>query len=505
MISSVSFRKSIAVLGLLLAGSSLLGQYSNVMYHMKSVPQSLSLNPAKQFRCDFYLGFPGLNSVFTNYGNNSFDLYDLVFPGTGEQADSLITILHPSYNIDDFINKIKISSLQSVDANISLFTMGFRAKKSYISFDLSTKVAGRVALPKDLLAIVLKGNGDYIGQEANFSPLRVNATAYHEFSIGISRQLSPKLTFGFRPKFLLGVANVTTASPVPNVGLYTDPDNFDLTFHSRLEVNVSAPIDVYTNADGGIDSIVPKEIESGDIVKNVLNFKNPGMGLDLGAEYQLTDKLILSASLIDLGFIRWGSNTYNFKQDGEFLFTGFDLSKGMVENSTWNFDDEAKALWDSVKALFDVTNQADAYFTFLAPKLYVGASYDVNRMIRLGFLSRTEYYGSKLRQSVSLSANFLLAGFMNVSAAYNIMNQSYDNLGIGFSIKGGPFQFYVITDKIPIQFTKIKAATGDFKDLDGWILPSELNSINVRFGLNLIFGCRHKKLLDKPMLMETTL
>jgi hypothetical protein len=53
--------------------------------------------------------------------------------------------------------------------------------------------------------------------------------------------------------------------------------------------------------------------------KGLLGFKNNGVGLDLGAQYYLTERIAVSASLIDLGFIRWNSNatTFTSKHPGQ--------------------------------------------------------------------------------------------------------------------------------------------------------------------------------------------
>jgi len=39
-----------------------------------------------------------------------------------------------------------------------------------------------------------------------------------------------------------------------------------------------------------------------------------GLGMDIGATYDLTDRIVLSASLTDLGFIRWNKDVTNLKQ-----------------------------------------------------------------------------------------------------------------------------------------------------------------------------------------------
>ena len=47
-------------------------------------------------------------------------------------------------------------------------------------------------------------------------------------------------------------------------------------------------------------------------------FCPPGFALDLGAEYQFNDKLKFYASVLDLGFIRWGAENYRFTQNATF-------------------------------------------------------------------------------------------------------------------------------------------------------------------------------------------
>ena len=46
-----------------------------------------------------------------------------------------------------------------------------------------------------------------------------------------------------------------------------------------------------------------------------------------GSFYDYSDKIMLSASIIDLGFIRWKSNINRFEAEGSFTFQGFDLSQ----------------------------------------------------------------------------------------------------------------------------------------------------------------------------------
>lgn len=490
-----------AIVLLLVTASSLYSQQNNTLYFMKNTPQSRYLNPAKSFRCNVYLGMPGASSVYYQFSNTMFNLEDLIFPGTGAYADSLITILHPSYDLDDFLGKLGSRNLLNNDLDLSILSMGFRSGKSYVSFDIMQRVSTYVSLPRDLLTIALKGNGDFIGETADFSKLGIQLLAYNELGVGISKQVSKNLNIGYRPKILFGQASITTQSPAPDIGLYTDATTFDLRFHSTLSLNVSAPLDIQKDTDGKIEEVEFREIEPADIPGTLFNFKNMGFGLDLGMEYRLMEKLVVSASLTDLGYIRWGMNTYNFKQDGEFTFTGFDLSEGLVANASFDLEQEAEILLDSIAGMFDITSVEEGFTTFLAPKLYLAGELQLSPGFSLGLLSRSELFGGKIRQSLTLSANSMLAKFLNLSLSYTMMNHAYDNLGAGFGIKGGPFHFYFVTDRIPVYFTKISATTSDFSDLDGYYLPNNFNSLNFRFGFNLIFGCKRKHFNDRPMII----
>jgi len=51
---------------------------------------------------------------------------------------------------------------------------------------------------------------------------------------------------------------------------------------------------------------------STNIVGNYIFNKNNGVGIDLGAIYKYDEKITLYASIIDLGFIHWGSNVQGF-------------------------------------------------------------------------------------------------------------------------------------------------------------------------------------------------
>ena len=74
------------------------------------------------------------------------------------------------------------------------------------------------------------------------------------------------------------------------------------------------------------------------------------MGVDLGATYQLTENIMLSAAVLDLGFISWskGGSTVG-KLDGTFDFNGFDLAIGENNGDIPSMGDQ----FDAIKEDFE--------------------------------------------------------------------------------------------------------------------------------------------------------
>jgi len=87
-------------------------------------------------------------------------------------------------------------------------------------------------------------------------------------------------------------------------------------------------------------------------------------------------------------------------------------------------------------------------------------------------LSKTFFFDRKIHESFTISANLSPAKWFSASLSYSMMNRSYNNVGLGIAIKGGPIQFYIVTDNI-----------------NTLIMPKSAKSFNLIFGLNLAIGC----------------
>ena len=469
-------------------GAGLKAQISQTQYFL-GFPQANLANPAFRPSSKHYIGLPGLSNNYVNINNNMLNLPELFQPMAG--YDSTITILHPDYDLDAFLNSLGRNGNVTLDASVQALGFGFTISNDlYIDISLSQRVNATANIPADLFTLLFRGNESFIGSSIDLSGLGFKAMQYMESSVGVSKSVNEKLRVGGRVKLLFGGVGMS----VDNKRLEIDVnENFSHTIHSDLVVNVSGPVDFYTNDDNMIDSVnIRDDINPFDII---LNGKNTGLAFDFGAEYQLLPNLTLSASIVDLGFIGWKTDVFNLRATNDFSFDSFDLTS--VIDGDQEFDEMLDTFADSLKNSFELTDAADKFNMGLPTKVFLGAQYKPLDFVGFGILSRTTFNQGHVYQALSLSSNFYLGDVLSSSITYTMASRSYSNLGIGLAVKMGPVQLYTVADQIPFKWTKFTDSSGG-----GFSLPSRIDYFNLRFGINLLFGKVKQKAVDKPMLLE---
>ena len=456
---------------------NLFSQYNTVLYYMKGVPQSYFLNPATQPRCKFHLGIPGISPFYGGFESSSLHLGDIIM----KNGDSLITFLHPLADKSKFLNNLGKTNFLSIDQMSNLFSIGFRVSdESFFSFDISEKTFARLSFPGDIFNFILEGNKK--GDEFNFSGTGVNLTSYLEIAMGISTRKNDNFTYGYRGKVLFGLANISSRKT--DITATTDES---IKLKSKFELNSSLPGVVIKKDNEGkfiwesIDFVDQDSIDISDLIYDV--FSNFGFGIDFGLHYQPIENITLSASIIDLGFIRWNKWNYNISQNGEFVFDG-------IEWNPSDTNDLGEKLLDSLKNAFEMNYENKAYTSFLPTKIYLGFKYAPVDQFSLSVVSRTEIYKGRLREALSFGINIFPIKMLALSINYTIANKTFNNFGAGIALKFLPLNIYLISDNVPIVFAKDKKS--------GAYIPYQARMFNFRFGVNLMFGCRVKK-VDIPL------
>jgi hypothetical protein len=436
------------------------GQYYNTIFWMQGIPQSAYSNPALMPKPRFYVGMPSISSLYTGIGNSGFSIGDVLL------KDPLNNLY---IDEDNLINRLRSNNYLDFDFQNEWLAFGFRARRSYVSFNITEKMGARFAYPNDLFTLLLKGNDYFLeeGRPGNFAGLGLDFVHYREFGFSFSREWTDRLTAGFRLKALQGLSNVWFEKS--ELSLNTDPENFDLLLNANLLVNIAAPVSFIP-----LDSLGSEFEFDADYVDYISNFNNRGGAIDIGLTYKPVDRLTLALSATDLGFIDWKHGVENFSMNGEFEFKGIDVLRWTDEAEEG--ESSADQFLDSLRTIFDITETANAYRQKLPARFYFSAAYDLTPRQKIGILSRAELYNGQLYPSFTFSYNVMPIHAFSMAVSYSVIHWNYRNLGLGFNLNLGPLQIYLVSDNI----------FGGFQ-------PHTMQHFNARLGLNWVFGYRPKK------------
>ncbi|MCA1747033.1 MAG: DUF5723 family protein, partial [Bacteroidales bacterium] len=443
-------RNTMGLLSLLLLLSPLgsaHGQQSNTLFLMHSVPQSSQLNPAVQPECRLFIGLPRINTLHFNYANSSFTYNDLTAGNT--------------LSLDAVFNRLYRMNMISVEAAVSLFSVGYRHEDNYFAFSVADRLDARLSFPRDLAGLLLYGNANYIGNSLDIRNTRLNASYYREYSASWSQKWDRFTTVGLRGKLLFGKANFHTGRS--RVTLGTDVETFDLSMQGGLVLNSSFPMELELNDAGMIDGVV---VEEPDYRAILMNPRNVGLAFDAGVVYQYSDHLSFSASLLDAGLILWRDDVYNLSGEVDFSYSG------VSDEADFSLAGYYRDISDSIseRVLYNITEQP--YVSLLPVQLILGGSYRWRKNVDLGLVLRNVPANRGSVSSLTALANMRIAEMFRASVSWSLLSNSFRNLGAGLAYTGMGVQFYAVTDNIL-----------------GFVQPLDSRTVNLRFGMNLMLGC----------------
>jgi hypothetical protein len=141
-----------------------------------------------------------------------------------------------------------------------------------------------------------------------------------------------------------------------------------------------------------------------------------------------------------------------------------------------------------------------AFKTGLVPKLIVGGRFLLTENLDVGLLSTTNFHKNRTIQDFTVVANLHPGNSLGISGSYTITGKGHNTMGLGLASRVGPFNLYIISDYVPLSYDLISLSSKDNASPVDIPLPITYN-VNLRIGLNLVFGCRkHKRLSqDKPL------
>ncbi len=397
-----TIRTLFTVILLLSLGLTAFSQGTNIMHFMKGMPQSSKYNPAlHNDSSTVVIGLPGLSGIYLGL-NSDFALNDLIHYGTGNMSDSLII------DIDGFHNGLKDQNYFRQDAEISLFSFGFRTHRAFINFSVTEKQSAQIGFSKSFVTFLKEGNAPYIGQNFDLGDMDFNLFHYREFALGFSHELMQgKLSIGAKAKALFGKAAMQTNKL--NFKVNTAADGSSILLQTDMSVDFSAPVtpkyDESNFFDGFEDDFTADEY--------ILTSKNMGVAFDLGAVYKVNPKIMVSASIIDLGSIPFKNNVYNIRHAQSYSWEGLDFSNSLDDTKPGyiSADDMLDTEMDKLEAVVRPKKDeisSDKFTLSIPTKLFVGGTYTMNNKLNFSVLDRLYMHNGQTQNSLSLSANAML-------------------------------------------------------------------------------------------------
>lgn len=375
-------------------GGKATAQNLNSAYFMDGFAYGHELNPAKEYDRKGYFSFPVLGNLNIGLkGNLSMDDIFLKNPN----GKGLATYLHPDISYGQAMDGFSDNNKMLMDLRMDIISAGFHAFKGYNTVTLALRTNIGFNLPYELFSLTKKlENRDYA-----FNGLGATGMVWAELGLGHSHQVNDAWRVGAKAKILVGGGYFKFH--LDNFGMNLEsPDQWTLSTKATMEVGLKG----FTWGEPE-----RKEYESrpGEYYEQIdfdnTDLDNPGIGgmgfaVDLGAEWDLgkqdiVDGLKVSASLLDLGFIKWKNVAIASNNGDDFLFEGFkDIQ--VKDGPGTSFDDQIDELGDKFSDLMRIQDGGSgSKARALGATLNLAAEYELPmyRNLRFGFLSSTRIQG----------------------------------------------------------------------------------------------------------------
>ncbi|MDO9152871.1 MAG: DUF5723 family protein [Paludibacter sp.] len=443
-------------------------QQTNTLYFMEDVSVRHILNPAFQATTQYYISLPVLGYLHAGYNNNSFSLSNL---------DNL--------SLTSLYNKLKINTLIAADFQTNFLSIGYAVNNSFFNFTLAQKVDINTTFPKDIFKFMIYGTPDLLANHYSISALAVNANVYTEAAFGFSQQIDEQWMLGVKLKFLGGNSNIDYSNVL---NLSANVDNWNLK--GNADLRYAGPVQItFDHLSENPDVEIPKKIT------DWFSYQGAGAGIDIGVQFRMLQNLYLSASLTDVGFIRWKTNILNKKIELDYNFDGFThLNSGMTAeevstqfNNLVTGNDLMDSLITAIKNSTTLNSYTGQYNSYTTAKISMAAEYKfLSGRLNFGLLYRAVLNDKFRSNELTASLNGKPSDWLSTSVSYSLIN-GCNAFGCGIGIKTGIFHWYAALDCLPLSYSMISVS--DFR----LPFPYHQTSVNFSTGISIVFGERIRK------------
>jgi hypothetical protein len=458
-----AFPMLLLVISALLSPLSVEAQHHLSTYNLQSVPQAFRLQPGRMPQADFYI--TALPTGFTS----------LNLRKRGFELSALETLLEDPVGMDgeegsffdlDFSPVIAGLSPENdlqMDFQTHWLSLGFRASRNFFHLEANEHINASIRMPRALFELFndldfdnpLNNSGSY-----NLGSLGAELNHFRSYGLGYTRQINPSLSVGFKVSLLQGIGSIFTENN--QFSIVNNTDSLSLRISGNIGVSTSGFSDQtnYFNPKG-----------------------NRGVALDFGLNYLPSEKLELSASLLNIGQIRWSR----------------DLSFEGIYAADYQFPTDDPDAFESEFGRFldSLSSEAGAsptpYLTRLPAMGYLNANYYFGKQTALNLTLNPRFHNNQVDLAYALGLHTRIRKILQLSLNYAIIQGNRleaGMLGAGLSLNLGPLQFFAATNDI-LAARKVP----------------EVDNFQVQAGISLSFGRRTRTeqlALFNPAFAEST-
>lgn len=390
--------------------------------HFTAVPQSLLVNPATPQWARFSIGV-GAGAA---YRNSAFELGLLEVEG-----ESLANALAEA------IAEVRPADAVELDGRIGILDAALRTPVGYFSLGLAQRFSARVRTGGRPLSFAYLGAEAVAAREGEdlLADLHVDGGAMIELALGYQTAVPGRddVTLGGRLKVLRG---------------QVDAEEGSLAAIAREVDEGGVPVLVELTGEARTAGLAEAIDGEGDAMTILRRGSGLGAGLDLGVHLRLEGRWAASASLLDLGFVRWGGRVRRYR-----LAAAARGWRGVraVDGPVLEYRDLADGLrvLDEEAGGTNAVVDGGSYTRALVTRLTLGGEYalaDGARPSSVGGVYRVRLGGGGLRHGAALSFNWRRLRWVELSGSYGLDGGDVHLLGAAAAFTLGPVQVYAASD-----------------------------------------------------------
>lgn len=431
------------------------GQNKQLLYDFGEVPQSLMINPGTKVDFKWYAGIPMLSGISLQAGSSGISAND-IFADDGLDINDKVR--------DRAIGGMKIKDELSGTFQVELLSGGFQGRNpnNFYSFGIYNEGDAIGYWFKDYAILAFEGNADYLDKRFDLGHLKTRGEMMNVFHFGVNKRMGDGLVLGFRGKLYSSILDFNSTG---NRGYFVTTEGQNNLLASTL----NADMQLRTSGLNALDNAQDEGNLAATIVKRGFFGGNLGVGFDLGFSYNINEQLVVTGSLLDLGFIYHANDVKSYTLNGSATVEGIEIILPSA------LSDSSRDFWqdfvDEVDALVPFEDDSESYIAFRPTKLYASLRYNFGKPVRSRLDCDCNYSVSSNRGSLKYANGvggqiyminrprgpqtaltaFYHRRFGNIMAAkatYTVDKFSLTNVGLGVSIQAGPVNLYLMADNL---------------------------------------------------------